>query len=230
MKKRIVVNEFDLMRWVRCPLYLARNGYTQEPADIAAVSAAAEDLLRWITRQAFEYTIPDLNDVRGRADAFFRKYYTGTMTLSVARRLIRISRRLHELVLLNDVLWPAGSYELDFGDARIEGTVTVVKSNSKLSLPPRIIRLRNHTIKPPVIPDIVSLARWLFGQRESGYSTCVVYNYSLTGDTTSSDTFTESSAQTMLNSAVNNWIGNRLYPIPGNHCWGCQQPCLSLKA
>ena len=228
MKKRIAVNEFDLMKWVRCPLYLARNGYSQEPADIAAVAAAAEDLLGWITRQAFEYTIPDLHDVRGRADAFFRKYYTGAMTCSVARRLIRISRRLHDLVLLNTVLWPAGSYELDFGEARIEGTLTIIKSNSKLSLPPRIIRLRNHTIKPPIIPDIVSLARWLFGQRESGYPTCVVYNYSLTGDTSSSDTFTESMAQTSLKSAVSNWFGKRIGPIPGSHCGGCQRPCLSL--
>jgi hypothetical protein len=151
MKKIYTVNEFDLLHFARCPLFLTRNDHSPEPADTAAVNAAAEDLLRWITWETFEHDIPDLSDVRGRADAFFRRRYKGPMTSSIARRLIRICRRLHDLAFFNDILSPSCSYQLDFGVAQIEGMATVVKSKSKISLPPRIIRLRDHAIKPPIL-------------------------------------------------------------------------------
>lgn len=144
MKKINVVNEFDLLDFARCPLFLARIEI-REPAEIAAVNAAGDDLLAWITRETFERDIPDLSVVRGRAEAFFRRRYTGPMTFAIAKRLIRMSRRLHDLVFFNDVLCPTGSYQLEFGVARIEGCITIVKSKSKISLPRRIIRLRNYT-------------------------------------------------------------------------------------
>jgi hypothetical protein len=229
MKKINVVNEFDLLNFARCPLYLARNDHSPEPADTVAVNAAADDLLHWITWETFEHNVPDLSEVRGRADAFFRRQYNGPMTSPLARRLVRISRRLHDLVFFNDVLYPSSSYQLDFGVAQIEGTATVVKSKSKISLPPRIIRLRNHAIKPLIIPDLVSVARWLYGFRESGYPRCVVGNYSLAGDTTSSQDFSEAAAQKWLATAVQNWVEKKVYPSLGHHCKGCQKPCLSLS-
>jgi hypothetical protein len=51
---------------------------------------------------------------------------------------------------INEILQPESNYQLEFGVARIEGGVTIVKSKRCLSLPPRAIRLHNHKIKPPV--------------------------------------------------------------------------------
>jgi hypothetical protein len=231
MQKIHVVNEFELMRLVKCPLYVARLDHSREPADSLAANAAGEDLLRWITRETGESDIPDLPDVRQRADALFRKHYTGAMTLQIAKRPIRMSRRLHDLVFFNDILYPETPYQLDLGPVRIEGSMTVVKSNGKgkASMPSRVIRLRNHKIEPPLMPDIVSMARWLYGQRESGYPSCVLYNYSLSGETTVNQQFTERVAQRWLTAAATNWLSSRLYPIPGDHCRDCQQPYRGLS-
>ena len=139
-----------------------------------------------------------------------------------------MSRRLHDLVSFNEILWPTSIYRLDFGVAVIEGDMTVVKAKSRLSLPPRLIRLRSNKIKTPMIPDIVSLARWLFGLRESGFLSCVVHNYGLTGETSSSEEFTEQRAQTWLAAAIQNWVTSKVYPSPGDHCKDCRRPCLSL--
>ncbi len=228
MKKIEIVNEFDLLRFARCPLYLARIDHARESADSAAVDAAAEDLLRWITWEAEERGVPDLQTVRRRADAFFTARYAGEMTLPIGRRLVRVSRRLHDLVSFNAVLHPVTPYQLDLGLVRIEGSLAILTSKTKASQPPRIIRLRNQTIKHPIIPDIVSVARWLFGQRESGYPRCVVYNYSLSGETVANQQFTEQVAQRWLTAAAMNWLNARVYPSPGDHCQSCQRPCLTL--
>src|ERR1019366_5010944 len=108
MKKLHVVNEFELLRFARCPLYLARTENDREREASAALNRAAEDLLTWIARVAWEGAIPELPVIRERAEGYFRKRFGGTMTLAVAKRLLRISRRLHELVLFNDILQPQG--------------------------------------------------------------------------------------------------------------------------
>ena len=226
MKK--IVNEFDLLRFARCPMYQTRVDYGRESADSAAVNAVAEDLLSWLTWEAEERGVPDLPTVRRRADAFFMARYAGEMTLPIGRRLVRLSRRLHDLVSFNTVLQPVAPYELDLGLVRVGGSLAILECKTKASQPPRIIRLRNQTIKHPIIPDIVSMARWLYGLRESGYPRCVVYNYSLSGDTVANQEFSARVAQRWLPAAALNWLNARVYPSPGDQCLSCQRPCLKL--
>lgn len=227
MKKINTVNEWDLLRFIQCPLRVAGPDSEREAADSAADSAA-EDLLKWISWEAQEGDVPSLPVVRTKADAFFRRGYTGTMPDTIARRLIRIARRLHDLVSFNRVLHPTFPYELELGPVRISGSMTILQCKLRPALPTRVIRLQNHKIVTPVIPDVVSLARWLYVQREDCYPKCVVYGYSLSGETTSNQQFTESQAHMWLSSAARNWLDSRLYPSPGAHCKGCLQPCRGL--
>ena len=166
--------------------------------------------------------------VRVRADALFAHRYSGDMTLPIARRLIRLSRRLHDLVSFNTVLHPVSPYQLDLGLVRIEGSMAILKSKVKAWLPPRIIRLRAHRVEPPVVPDVVSLARWIYGLRESGFPDCVVYNYALSGETAASQHYSERVAQRWLTTAAVNWRDKQVFPNPGEHCKGCRQPCRGL--
>jgi hypothetical protein len=146
------------------------------------------------------------------------------MTMPVAKRILRISRRLHELVLRNDILQSQGQYRLDPGLVQIEGSVTVVKSRARAFPAGSIIRLRHDKIDAPIMPDIVGFSRWLYGKRESGFPSCVLYNYSLTSDTTFTQVFTEEGA------AARNWLDSRAYPNPGEHCKTCLRPCQGLRA
>ena len=70
MKKIYKVNEFELLRFTQCPLF--ESGIDErQPVDIAAVDAAAEDVLAWLTKETFEFGLPSLSTVREHAEAFF---------------------------------------------------------------------------------------------------------------------------------------------------------------
>jgi len=228
MQRVPAVNEFDLLRFTQCPLFVARPDGIQGPADSAAADAAAEDTFQWITNETFDRGVPELHAVRERADAFFAQRYSGDMTLPIARRLIRLSRRLHDLVFFNEVLHPVSPYQLDLGLVRVKGNLAILRSKTKAARPPRVIRLRPHRVEPPVVPDVVSLARWLYGLRESGFPDCVVYNYALTGNAAASQHYSERVAQRWLTTAAMHWRNKQVYPSTGDHCRDCQQPCLKI--
>ena len=225
MQKIHRVNEFALLRFTQCPLFEPGIDDSQ-PADIAAVDAAVEDVLAWLTKETFELGLPPLAAVREHAEAFFSRHNASTMTQRAARYLVRASRRLHDLVTFNKIHYPYTAYELDLGEVRVEGNITLISSKTRASLPPRIVRLRRGKIEPPTVPDVVSMARWLYGLRESGYPRIMVHIYSLTSDKVSNQEFQEPLAQRWLTAAAMNWKNSREYPNPGAHCARCSKPCL----
>jgi hypothetical protein len=229
MQKIHRVDEFELLRFTQCPLRRPGPDGAREAAD-AAVDATAESVLKWISWETYERVIPDLPEVREHAGAFFRCRYKQAMTGSIARRLAHMSRRLHDLVWFNSILAPQSKYELDLGLVRIEGSMTVVRSKHRASLPPRVIRLRHDSNDLPRLPDVVSLARWLYTYRESGFPTCAVLNIGTLNEKSRLEHFTESLAQKWLSTAALSWLNKRLYPSPGAHCKGCLEPCLTQQS
>lgn len=228
VKKVPVVDEFELLRYTQCPLLVPKPLDDEAVEQSAAADATADDVLEWLTREAFDGCIPTLPVVREHANHLFLKRHVGEMTCRTARRLNRMARRLHDLVSFNRVLHPVERYEIDLGLVRVDGMVTILHSKLKPHLPPMVLRLRMRKVTPPLAADVVSIARWLYAARESGFPSCRVYNYSLSGDSVVNQQFEEPLAQRWLTAAALSWRNKYHFPNPGPHCSGCQKACRML--
>ena len=218
------INEWSLLEFTRCPL---REAAADERSRPGVIEHAAEDLVRFATLQAYEGSVPSLPVMRERAETLY-KTMAGSPDLVYSRNLIRLCRRMHDLLLVHDVLHPQSPYRLDLGHAAIDGEAAMLRVRSRGSVA-KVLRLRPRGSPAVLAPDVVSLSRWLYTMRESGYPDCAVYNYWILNDIAVKENFSESVAQNWLLSATTAYTQHRMFPSPGAHCKGCSRPCEDFK-
>ena len=218
------INEQSLLEFTRCPL---REAAVDESSRPCVIEHVAEDLVRFATLQAYEGSVPSLPAMRERAEMLY-KTVAGSPDLVHSRNLIRLCRRIHDLLTVHDVLHPQSPYRLELGHASIDGDAAMLRVRSRGSVA-KVLRLRPRGSPAVFAPDVVSLSRWLYTTRESGYPACVVYNYWILNDIAIKENFSESVAQNWLSSATTAYTQHRIFPSPGAHCKGCSRPCEDFK-
>ena len=211
------IHERRLLDFTCCPLRV--GGGTQD----SPIERVADGLVQQVSALAYEGNLPSLSAVRERAEALFLTA-EGFPDSLYARQLIRLSRRIHDLFTLNSVLHPESIYQLDIGGVTIEGSVTVLRAPKRAN-EARVLRLRLRDVRFPLVPDAISLSRWLYGAKESGYPDCAVYNYGILHDNAARETFSESQVQKWLLAITGSFTQRRAFPVPGSHCKGCTRPC-----
>jgi hypothetical protein len=214
-----IIDEQRLLDYTRCPLRAGPG--VQEPV----IERVAESLVQQLSLLAYEGSLPRLSHVRERAEALFKA--AGEPVADHSRQLIRLCRRAHDLFTFNAVLHPETLYHLDIGTVVVEGSLTVLRAANRTEA--RVLRLRPRGAASPFAPDVVSMSRWLYGFKESGYPSCAVYNYGILYDLALRETFSEAQVQRWLIAATTSYTQRRAFPVPGTHCKGCARPCEEAK-
>jgi len=218
------IDERSLLEFTRCPL---REAATEECCHPGRLDQVAEDLVQFATARAYDGAVPSLPAMREHAEGLY-KALVGSPDLAYSRNLVRLCRRVHDLLVIHDVLHPQAPYRLDLGHATIEGNVAILRERRRASAA-KVLRLRPRGSPVVFAPDALSLSRWLYTLRESGYDSCVVYNYWILNDVAVRESFSDSLAQHWLLAATAGYTQHRMFPSPGAHCKGCSRPCEDSK-
>ena len=209
------VSEWDLREFCCCPL----RQPTADPASV--MDFVAEGTLKWLSWEAAERSLPALPTTREKAESLW-VVRRPIMDAPEARTLVRLARRLHDLVAFHEVLHPHGEYRLQLDKVTVTGEMVVMK---RAGLRPAFaVRLRHGQRR--YTPDILDAARWLYTHRESGFPKVQVSNFWYDADVRRNLFFEEDRAERWLFSATAGWNAGQLYPNPGAHCLGCSEPCL----
>ncbi len=229
MKQKTSINEKALLYQIEC--LLRSNGTSSGPE--VPVLACAESVYRWLISEIVAGRQPTAGETREYYEAQWQQseLFQNGAAIPAKRyqRLImqgvRTCRRLRDLLWTHEILQPLAQYELPVDGVTITGEYAVLRS-SRRKLEAFIPYLRHEGLKlRPVIPDLVTYARWLDAANrlpldEWRVSRIHIMHYWVSQDLTALHQPDTGFASQALRGAVGAITGPP-YPIVGEHCLAC---------
>jgi hypothetical protein len=222
------MDEKALLHLLECPLRSKTLiGATQE-----SVLQSAENTVRWLITEQVAGRAPNARETRDYFDQ--AGYFQPSDNVSsreyqqLVREGLRACRRLRDLICRCEVLQEVTPYTLVIADVRITGEYAVLRS-SRRKKHAFVLYLRNQGIRiKPLIPDVVSFARWLdlanrwtaLTNHHWGIESIGVMHYWVNRDLSAEHQPQRAFATKVLLGAAS-VIQAYPFPVPGEHCKSC---------
>ena len=225
----ISITEDALLYQVECPL--RSNGLASLPE--SPVLSCSKSTCRWLISEIAVGRQPTANQTREYYDWAWQrtKFFQSRDIIpqkDYNRHLIegvRACSRLREIIWKSEILRPVSPYELTIDGTGITGEYAVLRSSHR-KRQASVLYLRYGGIKiRPIIPDIVSFARWLHVSnlseaREWGLDRIGVKHYWVSQYLAADHHPEQSLAVGVVHGAIG-VVSRPAFPVVGEHCLSC---------
>jgi hypothetical protein len=223
---KMMITEEALLRRLKCPLCAAEANSRLEPP----VLHCAERTLQWLIAETAGGRLPDVVETHNyyfetEPDLFRRDNLPGGEYERRFRQGWRICSLLRDVLFRCEILQAVEKYELPIGDVMITGEYAVFRS-SRRKRQGFVLYLRHGGLKVrPLIPDVVSFARFVdvsnrSGGRGWGVDRIGVLYYWIAQKLSAVHQPDPEFAANVLRGAVGT-IALPPYPRTGEHCLRC---------